>query len=103
MKMRLIFLVVFLTAMTAGVADAEWVWWKSKPQPFQVFDDYVIAAGTKDSPVSVRAFYIQKALQDGKEIRLRYVEVRGDLQLHGEIRKDVYFLHTTFTGRTYFS
>ena len=89
--------VVFLMAMTAGVADAEWNYYNADPQKFQVFDDYVIAVGTEGTLESVEASDIITALQAGKEIRLRYVEVQRDLTFLGEIRRDVYFVSTTFT------
>ena len=72
MKMWLIVVVAFLMAVTAGIADADWNWLAAKPQPFRVFDGYVIAVGTPDDLEPVQACDIVTALQDGKEIRLEY-------------------------------
>ena len=105
MKMRLIVALVFLVAMTAGVADAEWASYNVNPQPFQISEDgnYVIAVGTEDKLEPVKTADIINALQDGKEIRLRYAEVLGDISFHGKIEIDVYFIKTTFQGEIDFS
>ena len=64
--------VALLLVMTAGDAGAEWAYYAAKPQPFQVFGSHVIAVGTAGNLEPVQASDIQKALEDGKEIRLRY-------------------------------
>lgn len=98
MKLLFIMLVVLLTAMTADVADAEWNVQNAKPQPFQVFDDYVIAVGTRDELVPIQASVIVTALQDGKEIRLKCAKIEGNVEHRGNVEQDVYFEDTIFTG-----
>ncbi len=103
MRMRLIIFVVLLTAMTSGVADAEWTLVEqhdAKPQPFQVFDDYVIAVGTEETLEVVQASDIKKALQDSKEIRLRYTEVQGNFAFHNKIKRSVHCRSTAFSGNS---
>jgi len=98
MKILLPIIAVFLVAMTAGVADAEWDWQTAKEQPFQVFDDYVMAVGTVGKLEPVEAADIEKAIRDGKEVRLKHAEIQGGLVLGGEVKQDVNFLFTTFSG-----
>lgn len=85
------------------IADWRWDSIDAKPQKFTSFDYYVIAVGTADSMVSVRASDVLTAFQAGKEIRLKHAEVQGTLTFGGENKwdvyfRDVYFIATTFTG-----
>ena len=71
--MRLALCVLLLIAIVVTGANAEWYYWKAKPQKFQVFGDYVMAVGTRDKLEPVQASDIVKALEDGKEIRLYHI------------------------------
>lgn len=48
------------------------------------------------------AFERQIESLDGEEIRFRFVEVLSDIKFRGEVRKDVYFLDTKFSGEADF-
>jgi len=102
MKLQLVLFVSLLTIIVAGVASAEWKWSNEEFQEFKSFDGYVIAAGTK-RPVDVNASDIEKALLDGKEIRLRNAKIVGNIKFAGEVKQAVYFIDTTFSGEAIFS
>ena len=58
----------------------------------------MIVVGTRSKPEVVQASDIIEALQEGKEIRLRYARIEGSIEFHREIKQDVYFIQTEFSG-----
>jgi len=98
-RSKFIMFVIFLVVMATDVAAPDLKWLDSGPQPFQVFDDYVIAIGTEGQLEPVSASDVAKALADGKDIRLKYAKVSGDLHFHREIKQDMHFLYTKFSGK----
>jgi len=97
MGFRIALFVAFLTAMIANAVEAEWVP-ANEGRERRESDKYITAVGTKDNLEPVKASDIFRALLKGKEIRLKYAEVQEDLNFSREIKQDVYFLSTTFSG-----
>lgn len=98
MKLKHTVIVLFLAVIITGFANAEPNSRFAGPQSFQVFDDYVIAVGTRDRREPVEAPDIIAALRGGKEIWLAYVEVPWLLKFSGSVKKDVYSIDTKFSG-----
>ena len=81
MEMRPMVSALLLTTVIVAGANADWDYRAAEPQEFEPFDDYVIAVGTADNLETVQASDIQTALKAGKQIRLEYVEIKGNIAL----------------------
>ena len=88
--------------MAASIADAEWDWAAAEPQRLQLLNDHIIAVGTAENQELVRASDIEEALRAGKKIRLKHAEISGNVRFRGEIREDIHFPLTTFSGEADF-
>lgn len=103
--MRLVLCILLLISIIASDVWAEWNFWAAIPQPFEAPEDksYVIAVGTMKKLEIVQASDIFVALREGKEIRLRYAVVQGNLSFGGRIKQDAYFVSSIFLGTVNFS
>ena len=74
-------LLLFALILLPVLSWARWEWWKASPQLLEnTHPDFIIAVGEEDKLLEVPAHLINKALQEDKEIRMRYVRVKGDIK-----------------------
>ena len=113
MSYRKVLLVSLSIVIGASIANAEWDWEnEKKPQKFfpaigtekYKSSPYVMAVGTAEELQEVKARVVVNALIDNKEVRFKYVDIKGDLALNNitEIKQPIYFIHTIFSGEAAF-
>ena len=105
-KILLIIILFFCSIEICLAQEKEWDGYYNDPdsQPFTETKDYIIAVGTKDKLIEIKAKQIIKALNNNKGIRFIYVRVIGDmLYKNKEIKKNIYFIKTIFKNKVDFS
>ncbi|MBD3183409.1 hypothetical protein GF312_14015 [Candidatus Poribacteria bacterium] len=100
-SMMQLFLGILTLCLISCSAIADWNLLNAKPQPFSSPEgkNYVIAIGTNDNLEIVEASDIEKALTEGKAIRLLNVKVEGNIRFVGSIVKNsIHIINSSFNG-----
>ena len=109
MACRFVFLMSLLTIVWADIAIGEWDYLRAEETRLLADGNleegtdengirYVIAVGTEEKPETIQAERIEDALSTGKEIRLKWVEIKESIVFEGEIKPAAFFRSAIFSG-----